>query len=202
MVDIAKRDMTAVILAGGEARRMAGNDKGLIVLNDKPMIAHILTKLEPQVYQIIINANRNLDDYGQYGYPVISDDLTGFCGPLAGVAAALAHCKTDYLLSLPCDSPFIPNDLANRLAIPFADSSVDIAVAHNGERMQPVFCLFKTKLKDSLQAYLDAGERKIDRWFKQHHFVEVDFSDTPNAFMNINTPEELGQAELLMLEIS
>lgn len=195
MNNISQQDITAVVLAGGEARRMGGNDKGLLQLNGKAMIAHILERLEPQVGKLMINANRNEDEYARFNYPVIKDRVTGFCGPLAGIASALEHCDSPYLLSVPCDSPYIPDDLAARFAAALTDKQADIAVANNGERLQPVFNLLNTGLLESLLAYLDSGERKIDRWFKQHQFVEVDFSDAPRAFININTPEELEQAE-------
>lgn len=191
-----RQDITAVILAGGEARRMHGKDKGLIMLGDEPMVKYILGIMQPQVGHILINANRNIDDYAQYQYPVISDSLGGFCGPLAGIATAMAHTETDYLVSTPCDSPFIPKDLVQRLAKNIGDN--EIAVAHSGERMQPVFSLLQTSLLDSLQDYLNAGERKIDRWFNIHSYTEVDFSDHPQAFININTPTELEKAEALL----
>ena len=152
--------------------------------------------MQDQAGKIIINANRNIEDYAQYQYPVISDELSGFCGPLAGIASAMAQTETDYIVTAPCDSPFIPADLVQRLADNIGTN--DIAVAHNGERMQPVFSLLKTALLGSLQNYLNAGERKIDRWYNTHAYTEVDFSDHPHAFMNINTPEELEQAEQLL----
>ncbi len=191
-----KQDITAVILAGGEARRMHGEDKGLIMLGNEPMVKYILGIMQPQVSNILINANRNIDDYAQYQYPVISDSLSGFCGPLAGIASAMEQTDTEYLVSAPCDSPFIPKDLVQRLAENIGAN--EIAVAHNGERIQPVFSLLNTSLLDSLQDYLNAGERKIDRWFNMHSYTEVDFSDHPHAFMNINTPAELEQAEALL----
>ncbi len=196
MIEIDKQSITGVILAGGQARRMHGQDKGLLQLNNSSLISLIIKKLEQQVATIIINANRNLEEYSRFDYPVISDTLSGYCGPLAGIASALQHCQTDYLVTVPCDSPFIPEDLVMRLAANMQKQKSEISVATTGERMQPVFSMMKTKLLPSLQAYLDSGERKIDRWFNQHVLAETDFSDRPEAFININTPDELQQAEM------
>ncbi len=193
---IDSETITAVVLAGGEARRMDRQDKGLIKLCGKPMVEHIINRLRPQVGNLIVNANRNNALYEAYDYPVISDMMEGYHGPLAGIASAMSVCKTDYLVTVPCDSPFVPADLVARLASSMYGN--DIAVANNGTRIQPVFSLLKKELLASLQAFLEAGERKIDRWFGQHSFTEVDFSDYPLAFMNINTPDELVEAEKLM----
>ncbi len=193
---IDSETITAVVLAGGEARRMNRQDKGLIKLSGKPMVEHIINRLRPQVGHLIINANRNNALYEAYDYQVVSDMMEGYHGPLAGIASALSVCKTDYLVTVPCDSPFVPAELVARLGNSI--NGLDIAVANNGERIQPVFSLLKKDLLASLQTFLAAGERKIDRWFGQHSFTEVDFSDYPLAFMNINTPDELVEAEQLM----
>ncbi len=196
MFKFDKQRLTGVILAGGQARRMHGQDKGLLKLNNSSLISLIIDRFEGQVGTILINANRNLDEYGQFKYPVISDTLSGYCGPLAGIASALQNCKTDYLVTVPCDSPFIPQDLVMRLAASMQEQQADISVAMTGERMQPVFSMIKTDLLASLQSYLSSGERKIDKWFSQHPLAETDFSDQPEAFMNINTPEQLRQVEI------
>lgn len=195
MINI-KADVTGVILAGGQARRMGGEDKGLIMLNDKPMIEYIIAALKPQTSKIIINANRNHDIYSQYGFEIVEDDLSGFCGPLAGMSSSLQVIKTEYLVTAPCDTPFIPGDLIQRLALALEDKQADISVAHNGERIQPVFCMLKKNLTESLENYLASGERKIDRWFEQHNYAVADFSDAPATFDNINTPDDIEHAQL------
>lgn len=190
LTDDERACITAVILAGGEGRRMDGEDKGLVQLAGRGMVAHVLAHIEPQVGSIIINANRNRAAYAQYAHPVYSDELNGFQGPLAGVATALAHIDTPLLLSLPCDSPAPPDDLAARLYRGMQSAGADIAVAHDGHRAHPVFALLRRELLPSLNAYLADGERKIDLWFERHHGIAVDFSDEADAFLNVNTPEE------------
>lgn len=184
-------NITAVILAGGQARRMNGQDKGLIKLGNKPMIEYIIDTLKPQAAKAIINANRNHEDYAKYGLPIVADELSDYCGPLAGMASALQTITTDYMVTAPCDSPFIPNNLVKRLVQAMDTKTTDISVAHNGERIQPVFCLLKKSLVGSLNEYLQNGERKIDRWFEQHNMAIADFSDVPETFDNINTPEDI-----------
>ena len=189
-----KSDVTGVILAGGQARRMGGQDKGLVMLDGKPMIEIIIDVFKPQTAKLLINANRNHDHYSQYGLELVADELSGYCGPLAGMASALKTINTDYMVTAPCDSPFIPLDLVQRLADALENKSTDISVAHDGERIQPVFCMLKKTLLQSLTDYLAAGERKIDRWFKQHDFAIADFSDKPETFDNINTHEDVESA--------
>jgi molybdopterin-guanine dinucleotide biosynthesis protein A len=185
------QDLTAVVLAGGLARRMGGQDKGLVEVFGKPMIEHVLDCLRPQVEQILINANRNHDIYASYNYPVISDSIEGYCGPLAGMASAMQHCDTAYLMATPCDSPFLPDDLVARLYNALQAEQASISVAHDGDRMQPVFALLDCNLLESLLAFLHSGERKIDRWYAQQHCVLADFSDCPDTFLNINSPEDI-----------
>ena len=189
-----KSDVTGVILAGGQARRMGGQDKGLVMLDGKPMVEIIIDVLKPQTAKLLINANRNHDHYSQYGLELVADELSGYCGPLAGMASALKTINTDYMVTAPCDSPFIPIDLVQRLADALENKSTEISVAHDGERIQPVFCMLKKTLIQSLTDYLAAGERKIDRWFKQHDFAIADFSDKPETFDNINTHEDVESA--------
>ena len=170
---------------------MGGDDKGLLSYQNLPLIQHAITALSPQVDSLIINANRNLADYEAFGYPVINDDITGFQGPLAGMLAALNHITTDYILTTPCDAPAVPANLRQRLMEGLLHSGADIAVAHDGNRLQPVFSIIPKRLAASLAAYLASGERKIDRWFQQHQLIEVDFSDQAGSFININTPADL-----------
>ena len=187
--------VTGVILAGGEARRMGGRDKGLIEISGRPMIEFIIDAFKPQVDTLLINANRNEERYAGYGHAVIADELTGFNGPLAGMASCLRVVSTEYMATLPCDSPFVPADLVDRLYRQLVVDDAEISVAHNGERLQPVFSLMKSSLIDSLQSYLASGERKIDRWYARHRMTETDFSDRPETFININTPEEIEEIE-------
>lgn len=187
-------DTTVVILAGGRARRMGGQDKGLIRLGGRPIIEYIIAALEHQAKTLIINANRHRAEYAGYGFKVIADERTGFCGPLAGMAGAMNIIDTDYMATAPCDSPFIPPDLVARLSEALLREAADISVAHDGRRMQPVFCLLKRSLGASLNDYLGAGGRKIDHWFARHKLACADFSDRPGAFANINTPADIEQA--------
>jgi molybdenum cofactor guanylyltransferase len=194
-----QQQITAVILAGGLARRMSGQDKGLIEINGRPMIEHIINALTPQVDNILINANRNLDQYRRYSYPVIEDMMGEFCGPLVGMASGMQASNTDYLLTVPCDSPFIPPVLAERLLRGLQDKQADISVAQDRTRMQPVFALLRKDLLPSLMTYLEDGGRKIDTWYAEHRLARTDFSDWPDAFININTPGDRINVERKMI---
>lgn len=188
-------ELCAVILAGGMARRMQGQDKGLVQFRGRPLVAHVAAALEPQVAALFINANRNLAKYARLGHPVIADDLTGFQGPLAGMLSAMRRASQPLLLVAPCDAPFLPADFAARLKTALQTGSADIAVASDGHRLQPVHALLSCRLADDLEAFLASGERKIDRWYARHTMVEADFSDAPETFININTLEELRQIQ-------
>jgi molybdopterin-guanine dinucleotide biosynthesis protein A len=192
---------TGVILAGGRATRMGGRDKGLLPLAGKPMVEWVMAALKPQVADIIINANRNLDAYAAYGYRVVSDRLHGFCGPLAGIASSMESASTPYIVTTPCDSPLVPLDLAYQLYQALHINRAEISVAHNGERLQPVFALLTCTLSSSLLSYLEAGERKIDTWYSRHKLAIVDFSDSADAFININTPVEIQAIESRLLPV-
>ncbi|MEJ2479421.1 MAG: molybdenum cofactor guanylyltransferase MobA [Acidihalobacter sp.] len=187
--------ITAVILAGGEGRRMGGEDKGLIQLAGRRMVEQVLSRIVPQVGRVIINANRNRAVYARLGHPVFSDELNDFQGPLAGVATALAQIDTPLLLTLPCDSPAPPADLAERLYRSLQERKADIAMAHDGRRTHPVFALLRRELLPSLRDYLAAGDRKIDLWFERHRCITVDFSDEADAFLNVNSPEDRAELE-------
>ena len=190
-------DNTAgLILAGGQARRMGGEDKGLIQLKGQAMITYIVAAMQPQVDHIIINANRNIDTYRALGYPVIQDKFSGFQGPLAGIAAGLAQCTVDYIATAPCDGPFLTHDYVDRLHAAAREQHCKISVSFDGTRLQPVYALIHTELLPSLLDYLAAGERKIDLWYDQHNFANVDFSDSLEMFTNVNTPQDLHSAEL------
>lgn len=183
--------ITGVVLAGGLARRMGGTDKGLIPFAGKPMVAHVLERLAPQVDEILINANREIDQYAAFGYPVIPDEIQGFAGPLAGLHRGMSMANHPFVLTVPCDSPFLPADLADRLMQALQQADADLAVAKTGTQAHPVFCLCRTSLKNHLQSYLQSGGRKIDAWYGTLKVVEVTFDDQPQAFANINTLEEL-----------
>jgi len=188
--------ITGGILAGGKARRMGGDDKGLITLDGRPMIEFAIAALAPQTKRIVINANRNLERYSDFGCPVVSDQVGDYSGPLAGMASIMQKAVTPYVLMVPCDSPLVPADLAARLYAELHQQKAEIAVAHDGNRMQPVFVLMQRELLPSMQQFLADGGRKIDRWYAMHRQINVDFSDNPEAFINVNTPEErdtLGQ---------
>ncbi len=183
--------ITGVVLAGGLGRRMGGADKGLIAFAGKPMVVHVLERLGPQVDEILINANREIDRYSAFGYPVIPDEIEGFAGPLAGLHRGMCAANQPYVLTVPCDSPFLPADLASRLMQALQQADAELAVAKTGTQAHPVFCLCRTSLKNHLQSYLQSGGRKIDAWYGTLKVVEVAFDDQPQAFANINTIEEL-----------
>lgn len=182
--------VSGVILAGGLARRMGQRDKGLIPFNGQPLIRYALAAMEPLVDEVLISANRNLEEYRQFAYPIISDDNTHFDGPLAGILATMQMAKYPILLISPCDSPLIKAEHLRRL-LSALDDTVDIVVAFDGERLHPVIAALKTHLETDLQHYLQSGERKLQTWFARHNLIKVDFGDCPEIFANINTPEEL-----------
>ena len=192
-------DITGVVLAGGRATRWDGRDKGLIQVSGRPMISHVLDALAPQVEQVVISANRNLDEYRAFGLPVVTDASRDFLGPLAGIASGLAAARTEWVAIVPCDSPLLAADCVDRLALARKDDgSTEIAVAHDGERIQPVFALIRRDLLGALDAFLESGERKIDRWYGQQQMQLVDFSDNPDNFLNINRPEDRDLLEARM----
>lgn len=187
-------DVTGVILAGGKGARMGGADKGLAMLAGRPFVEHAIAAFEPQVGALMISANRNLERYRAYGYPVVSDGFGGFQGPLAGVCAAAAAAATPCLAVVPCDSPRLSAELVARLYRTLSRERADLAVAFDGRRLHPVFCLMKTSLHDSLRDFLGDGGRKIDRWFERVSTALCDFSDQAETFANLNTPEEVAAA--------
>ena len=184
--------VTGIILAGGQGRRMGGVDKGLQPLHGRPMIAAVLERLEPQVAEILINANQNLDAYARFGHRVVPDAIGGFAGPLAGLHACLAEARTGLVLTVPCDSPFLPLDLASRLLNSLKQN--ELAVAKTGDQPHPVFSLVRVSVLPHLSNFLSSGGRKIDAWYSTLRVVEVPFDDEADAFRNINTLEELKSA--------
>ncbi|MCI0653137.1 MAG: molybdenum cofactor guanylyltransferase [Methylococcaceae bacterium] len=187
--------ITGVVLAGGLARRMGGGDKGLIDFAGRPLIHYALSAIRPVVDDAMINANRNHDKYREFGCPVVADRNRSFDGPLAGILSAMARSDADYLLTVPCDCPLIDSAILGRMVAAIEMEPLDCLVADDGERLHPVVMLLDRRLEDDLGAYLDSGERKIDRWFMRHRWKPVDFSDRPGVFRNINTPEELAALE-------
>lgn len=175
---------------------MGGINKGLLTLQQKPLIQHVIGHLTPQVDEIFINANREILQYQAFGYPVLSDETDDFLGPLAGFNLGLQHAKYDYLLTVPCDSPLLPLDLAQRLLAGLIQNKADIAVASSNSHAHPVFCLCKKNVLTSLTAYLALGERRVSAWQKSLAYTEVDFSDCADAFVNLNTFEDLTALEL------
>jgi molybdopterin-guanine dinucleotide biosynthesis protein A len=186
---VRNEKISGVILAGGQGRRMGGVDKGLQPLRGRPMIEWVLDSLAPQVDELIINANQNTDRYAAYGHRVIGDEVSGFAGPLAGLHAGMKSAAHRLVVTVPCDSPFLPADLVSRLGNALEDK--DIAVAKTGERTHPVFALVRRSLLGNLEAFLSGGGRKIDAWYAPLAHVEVSFDDEADAFRNINTLEEL-----------
>ena len=172
---------------------MGSVDKGLQPLGGKPLIAWVLERLAPQVDEILISANQNLESYGAFGYRVLTDDIGGFAGPLAGLERGLSAAQHDWVVTAPCDSPFLPEHLVQRLYA--AGHQSDLAVARTGTQVHPVFCLCKRSLHPHLRAFLAAGGRKIDAWYASLRVVEVAFDDDAEAFSNINTRAELTQHE-------
>jgi len=186
--------VTGVVLAGGLGRRMGGVDKGLQLLDGRPMVAQVIERLQPQVDELLINANQNLDRYAAFGHRVVPDSIEGFAGPLAGLERGLANATHGLVATVPCDSPFLPADLVIRLYEALATGGAELAVARTGSQPHPVFCLCRRELHANLAAYLSGGGRKIDHWYSSLHVVEVDFADEAAAFDNLNTRDELQAA--------
>jgi molybdopterin-guanine dinucleotide biosynthesis protein A len=192
-------EITGLVLAGGRGTRMGGVDKGLQAHLGVPLARHALERLRPQVAALMINANRNLASYEAMGVPVWPDEIPDYPGPLAGMLAGLSHCRTPYLVTVPCDTPNFPTDMVARLAEGLMQNLSDMAVAYTREagelRAQPVFCLMKTSLRASLNAFVAAGERKTGLFAAKHQSAKVEFNDAA-AFANANTLSELKQLQL------
>ena len=182
-----------LVLAGGQGRRMGGVDKGLQLLQGRPLMQHVIERVRPQVDSVLINANQNLERYAEFGCPVVPDRIGGFAGPLAGLDAGLHAADAPLIVTVPCDSPFLPHDLVARLATARNAIDADIAVARTGDQPHPVFALVCVRVRDHLTEFLARGERKIDRWYASLKVTEVAFDDEADAFANINTRAELEQ---------
>jgi molybdopterin-guanine dinucleotide biosynthesis protein A len=185
-----KDKITGILLAGGQGRRMGGVDKGLQLLRGKPMAQHVIERFAPQVDELLINANQNIEQYQGLGYRVIPDAIGGFVCPLAGLHRGLSEAAHPLVVTAPCDSPFLPLDLVAKLHAALEQQNAELAVARTGDQPHPVFCLCRKSVLGSLTAFLESGGRKIDRWYAQLKVADVDFVDEA-AFRNINTREEL-----------
>ena len=187
--------ITGVILAGGLGRRMGGVNKGLQLLNGKTLALHVAERLAPQIDELLINVNQNIEQYAAFGYRIVADQIPDFAGPLAGLHAALSTAAHPLVATAPCDSPFLPADLVFRLFSALTATDADLAVARTFEQPHPVFCLCKRDVLPHLTEFLAGGGRKFDRWYATLNVVEVAFDDEAEAFENINTREELGRFE-------
>lgn len=195
--------ITGVVLAGGRGTRMGGLDKGLELFNGVPLALHALRRLQLQVGSCMLNANRNLEQYNGFGVSVCQDSRGDFAGPLAGIASALHHCRTPYLVTVPCDTPFFPGDLVQTLSRALTREGAKLAVACTPDanaqgssawRIQPVFCLLRTELLESLEQFLERGGARVETWTSLHAWAVAKF-DSPEAFLNVNTSAQLRALE-------
>ncbi len=194
-----RTNITGVVLAGGRARRMGGEDKGLLAYRGRPLVAYALDALSLAAGTILINANRNLEEYARFGYPVIEDLTDSFDGPLAGLLSALQSAQTEYVLTVPCDCPFVDGALLGRLHANLIDEDAELCAAHDGGRLHPVFLIAKRRLAGDLADYLASGQRKMETWLRSHKLALADYSDHPELFVNINTREELQRFQHLII---
>lgn len=186
--------VTGLILAGGRSSRMEGNDKGLLKLLERPMIEHVIERLKPQVDTILISANRHIEQYQQYGYKVLIDKYDDFRGPLAGMSRGLEASNSDYLLTVPCDGPLLPVDLAQRM-LKSIQQQADAALVYDGQYKQPTYNLIHHRLQDDINHSLQCNEHKLGKWLMDHGALKVDFSEQKEAFINVNTPDDLHKLE-------
>ncbi len=194
--------VSGVIIAGGRASRMGDGGKALIPLAGKPMIQYVIDALRPQVGELLINANQDLDAYRGLGFPVIPDLNSDWQGPLAGILAALQGASREWLQVAPCDGPFLASDLVPRLHRQMMESKATICIPHDGARLQPLFGLFHHSLAPGIRRFLDKGDRKLNLWLESQQVAVADFSDCPECFANINTPQQRAQAEQTLLAAS
>ena len=187
--------ITGIILAGGQGSRMGNVDKGLQPFRGRPMVAHVIERFGPQVDELLINANRNLENYESFGHRVVADEVGGFAGPLAGLERGLTRASHPLIATVPCDSPMLPLDLVARLRAAMLANDAQLAVARTFDQPHPVFCLCQTSLAQHLREFLAGGGRKIDKWYATLRVTEVNFDDEETAFRNVNTLEELREFE-------
>lgn len=191
--------ITGVILAGGRGRQLDGTDKGLLELNGRPLIVQVAEILAPQVATLLINANRNLERYRALGWAVVSDATPDFRGPLAGIAAGFTHCATEWLLAVPCDMPYLPENLAQRLLMAARFQGVRVAVPWDGDKIHWVCVLIHRDLASDLIAHLSGDDLSLRGWIAQYPFARSDFSDQPARFVNLNTWTDLWSRESISL---
>jgi molybdopterin-guanine dinucleotide biosynthesis protein A len=184
-------EINGVILAGGKATRMMGMDKGLVLLNGRPLIQHVIDRFKPQVNKLVINANRHKDQYAGFGFPVVADHNSDFSGPLSGMLAGLKISQTEYTAFVPCDAPLLPTGLVSQLHQSIITSGSHIAVVFDGEWMQPLFIVIHKNMTEQLEADINSGQRKVNQWIKQNRHISVDFSKEMNAFTNLNTLDSI-----------
>ncbi|MGR9090146.1 MAG: molybdenum cofactor guanylyltransferase MobA [Gammaproteobacteria bacterium] len=187
--------ITGVVLAGGLGTRLNGDDKGLVEINARAMVSFVVERFAPQVDALVINANRNLERYRAFGFPVIPDAMQDYPGPLAGIGAALAYAKSGRVACAPCDCPFLPTDFVARLKTAMDEAGAEVSYAVSVGRPQPVFAVIECSLLDSLTNCVNDGERKLMNWYRSLNSVAVDFGDDPVGFANINTNSELTEAK-------
>lgn len=193
--------ITGLILAGGKATRMDGANKALVPFLGRPMLAQVSERLSPQVDETLINANQDIESFKTFNLTLVKDEINDFAGPLAGLHAGLKASQHEWVLSVPCDSPLLPKNLAKRLFEDAQTQQADIAIAKTHIQNHPVFCLCKKSLCDDLATYLKQGGRKVREWQQLHHCVEVNFEDEL-SFSNINTFDELRTLEKISKEAS
>jgi len=187
--------VTGLILSGGSGSRMGGVDKGLQPFRGRSLVEWVIDRLEPQVAEVLISANRNLERYLAFGHPVLTDPEGGFAGPLAGLRAGLGQARSELVMVAPCDSPLLPADLVRRMVAALEREEAEVAVARTRERAHPIFCLCRVTLVDHLTAFFEGGGRKVETWYASLRVTEVDFEDQADAFRNVNTLEDLAALE-------
>ncbi len=185
--------VVGIILAGGAGRRLGGVEKGLQPLAGRPLIAHVIDRIAPQVARLAINANSAAGDYAAFGLPVVADTLPGRPGPLAGVLAGLAWVSEPaWLLSAPCDAPFLPADLVVRLLA--AAGAAEVACAASGGRLHPVCALWRRALAPALRAALAEGRHGVEAFVRSRSLAVVEYAGDPDPFLNVNTAEDMARA--------
>jgi len=189
---LTKKDITVGILAGGKATRMNNKDKGLVIVNGLPLVENLINKISSHTKKIIINANRNINDYEKYGFPVIKDNLENFQGPLSGIFSMLEKIDTNYLFTIPCDCPNFSWNVTQKIIDEYDDTK-EIYIAHNSIRSQPVFMLISKNKLETLKKFLSSGDRKIDIFYQQNNYKYVYFDKDSIYFDNINTIEQLNE---------
>ena len=177
---------------------MQDSDKGLLLLAGKPLVKHVLERIAPQVSQLMINCNRHADEYARFGYPIYADSVDDFPGPMAGFHSALQHSDSELFLFVPCDTPLLPIDLLDRLVAVMTRDNSDVCTVSDGERLHPVILLAKRGALAGLEDNLRQGHHKVMQWFEEQRHSVADFSERPEAFINLNTSADLNRLEDLL----